>query len=452
VTGAGAFPAHEGRPVSSVPRRVWGATLLSALARQWSALCTFLSMAVLARSLAPEDFGRFTFYLAVLSFLDVFVDCGTSTVAVQRGVESEGVFAAALAAGRRVRAGAALLGALVVALAAGLAREDEAGRVALAGLGPLARVPEMSAVVFQRDIAWGRPLLGRARGGTLRLVLLGLLSRVPGVGFGPLLAAHSLALAAANTVLHFVARPRLPPPAPPLPGLLASALPLALTGLVQQAYFYADNGFVRAFAGTAALGRYNAAVRLFLWLSFFAAFATSSALPWLARSHRAGELGAAVRSLLVPLVLGASGVAGLLHAARVPLLTTAFGAGFEVAATSLGWLLLALLAVALGAPLLTALLAMGRTRSALVVALAALGVNLAANLLLVPRLGIDGAGLATLVTEAGVALLAWTALRQAGVRLGRPPLALLLAAPLFGLGHLAGGALLVPLLALLGPR
>src|SRR5206468_8206856 len=69
----------------AVPQRVWGATLFSALARQWSALCTLLTLAVLARALTSEDFGRFTFYLAWLSFLDVFVDCGTSTVAVQRG-------------------------------------------------------------------------------------------------------------------------------------------------------------------------------------------------------------------------------------------------------------------------------------------------------------------------------------------------------------------------------
>ena len=63
-------------------RRLWSATLLAALARQWGALCTFLSLALLARTLSSEDFGRFTFYLAVLSFVDVLVDCGTSSAAV----------------------------------------------------------------------------------------------------------------------------------------------------------------------------------------------------------------------------------------------------------------------------------------------------------------------------------------------------------------------------------
>src|SRR5262245_54629138 len=98
---------------SAVPRRVWSATLLSAVARQWGALCTFLSLAILARALPGAEFGRFTFYLAVFGFLDVFVDCGTSSVAVQHGASDERAFAAALAAGRRVRFAAALLGALV---------------------------------------------------------------------------------------------------------------------------------------------------------------------------------------------------------------------------------------------------------------------------------------------------------------------------------------------------
>src|SRR5262245_2095810 len=162
---------------AAVPRRVWSATLLSALARQWGALCTFLTLAVLARALAPGDFGRFTFYLAWLSFLDVFVDCGTSTVAVQRGASDPAAFAAALAGGRRVRLGAALLGGGVLASAAALGHEQDLAWVSLAALGPLARVPEMSAVVFQRDIAWGAPLVLRALGAGARLCAVVLLTR-----------------------------------------------------------------------------------------------------------------------------------------------------------------------------------------------------------------------------------------------------------------------------------
>jgi O-antigen/teichoic acid export membrane protein len=144
-----------------------------------------------------------------------------------------------------------------------------------------------------------------------------------GFGFGPYLVAHSASLALGNVALHFVARPRLPPRAPPLAGLFAAAAPLALTGIVQQAYFWADNGFVRAFAGEEELGRYNAAVRLFLWLVFFAAFATTSALPWLAASARRGALGPACERLAQPLFLAACLCAGLILPWSGPLLRLA---------------------------------------------------------------------------------------------------------------------------------
>lgn len=438
-----AFPLGS----AAVPRRVWSATLLSAVGRQWGALCTVLSLAILARALTPADFGRYTFYLAVLGFLDVLVDCGTSSAALQLGAGDARRFAGALAAGRRIRAGAALLGAGCVALVGGLAGEEQLGWVLLAALGPLARVPEMSAVAFQREIAWGRPLLLRAIGASLRLLAILGLSTRPGLGFGPFLVAHAAALALGNLGLARLARPWLPAPAPPLPGFLARALPLAAIGLVQQAYFWADNGFVRAWAGPEELGRYNAAVRLFLWLAFFAAFATTSALPWLARAHGEGKLGQAVGALARPLVLGFAALAGALSAAGAPLLGLLFGAPFEAAAASLAWLSLALVAVALGAVFLTALIAAGRARAALGVATLALVVNLIGNALLVPRLGAEGAAVTTLLTESSVALAAGLALARlgAGPRLGVPALAL--APGLFGAAWLAARALFAALSA-----
>ncbi len=429
-----------------VPRRVWGATLLSALARQWGALCTFLVLALLARTLPAAEFGRFTFWVAAFAFLDVLVDCGTSTVAVQRGSADPAAFAAALAAGRRVRAGAALLGILLVGLAAGAAREADLAWVVAASLGMLARVPELSAVVFQRDIAWGRPLLLRGLGHGARLLLIVALSRVEGLGFGPFLLAHAASLALGSVALHFVARAHLParaprPSASELRVFLASALPLALTGLIQQAYFYADNLFVRALAGPEELGRYNAAVRVFLWLAFFAAFATTSALPWLARRHAEHELGPAARRLALPLFVGACALAGALAPWSAQLLGLAYGAEFAAAGPSLRWLLFALIAVALGSVLLTAVIAAGAARAALGIALLALAVNLVGNALLVPRLAAEGAALVTLATEATVALAALAVLHARGIRPLSRPAPFLLGPLVFALAWLAARAL-----------
>jgi O-antigen/teichoic acid export membrane protein len=280
----------------------------------------------------------------------------------------------------------------------------------------------MSAVVFQRDIEYGTPLLVRALGATARLAAIVLLARVGGLSFGPFLLVHAWGVALGNVGLHFLARARLPAPAAPLAGMLGIALPLAALGLVQQGYAWADNAFVRGILGPAELGRYNAALRIFLWLAFFAAFATASALPWLARRHAAGGLGPAVARLAQPLFVGACVVAGLLAPWSERLLALAFGDDFASAGPSLRRLLATLVVLAPGAAFLTAVIAAGGAHAALRVALLALGVSLAANALLVPRAGIAGAALARLLAETSVTLASLAALRARGAFPAAAPL------------------------------
>ena len=69
---------------ASVPRRVWSGTALLVLGRVWGSGCTFAALWLLARRLAPDDFGRYTFYLAVFALLDSLTDLGTGHIAVQR--------------------------------------------------------------------------------------------------------------------------------------------------------------------------------------------------------------------------------------------------------------------------------------------------------------------------------------------------------------------------------
>jgi O-antigen/teichoic acid export membrane protein len=228
--------------------------------------------------------------------------------------------------------------------------------------------------------------------------------------------------------------------------MLRLALPLALTGLCQQAYFYADNLFVRALCGPAELGRYNACVRVFSWLVFFAAFATTAALPWLARRHESGELGSACARLAQPLFLGACALAGALWPWSGELLRFVYGADFEAAAGSLRWLLAAALAVYAGAAFFTAVIAAGRTRAALAIAALALGVNVLANAFLVPRYAAEGAAAVTLATEATVALASLATLVALGARPGARPLAWLGGPALFALAFVASRTLLAPVL------
>ncbi len=407
---------------SAVPQRVWGATLLLALGRQWSALCTLATVAILSRRLDAEDFGRFTFWLAIFSLADFLVDCGTSTVAIQRGAQDPTEFAAAIAAGRRIRLGAAAIAAALVAAGVWGLHERQAGWVALAALWPFTRVLELTSVVFQREIAWTLPVAAwtlpvalRSLGATARLGLIAALAALGARGFGPFLVAHAGGLALGNVAIHFVARARLPERAGrTASGLLRAALPLAALGLCQQAYLCADNLFVRVLRGEAELGRYNAAVRIFSWLVFFAAFATTTALPWLARRFHEGQLGNATAALARPLFVASCALTGAFWPWCGPVLRTVYGPGFEAGAPSLRWCLAASVAVYGGAAFLTAVIAAGRSRSALGIAALALSINLAANACLVPRIGIEGAAAAKLLTEGTVLAASLAVLARIG--------------------------------------
>lgn len=439
-----------------MPRRVWSGTAWQAAGRLVGSGCTALALVLLARALDAAAFGRLTFYLALFALLEAWTDFGTSTAIVQASARDAALLPRWLAAGRRLRLASAALGALAVAALAFGFREPGAAWIALAGLHPLSRVPELSAVVYQSAMAWRVPVRARALGALARLALVALLLALGARGAAPFVLAHAAGLSAGNLWLARAARARLAreaevaAPAHPgaagaaraaLAALARAAWPLGLTAVVQQAYFYADNLFVRALCGDEELGRYNAAVRVTSLLLLAGTLASATALPWLARAWRDGRLGEATTRLGAPLFAAAGLALGALLPWSAALLALLFGPGFAEAAPSLRWLLGAALAVHAGAVLLTALVAAGDGRAVLATALGGLALNLAANAWLVPRQGAAGAALATCATEAWIALAALLFLRRRGVGLGPRPLAWLGGPAAFALAWLASHAL-----------
>ena len=77
--------------------------------------CTAAILVLLARRLEGGEFGRYTFYLAILILLDGLTDFGTGAVAVQRSAEDPRRLPPAIAAGRRLRAAMAGLCFLLLA-------------------------------------------------------------------------------------------------------------------------------------------------------------------------------------------------------------------------------------------------------------------------------------------------------------------------------------------------
>lgn len=408
----------EAVPPKSILQRVFSGTLLLVLGRVWGSACTFVSLWLLADHLEGDAFGRYTFYLAAFMLLDSFVDCGTGAIAVQRTADDEGAIPDVLAATRRIRGVAGLIGVLLVGGGAWVMGEEGAGWILLASLYPVTHVLELSATVFRNRMAWGVPVLVRAfaSGASLALVL-GLLAadvREPGL----YLFGVALGSASANFVLHFVSRKHLPKQAArsiPWRPILASALPLGLAGVFQQTYFYVDNLFIRSMVGELSLGHYNVGMRMMSLCIMVAVYAALVALPWFKREHAQGRMGLAVARLGQPLFAASCLGVGLLFPWSDALLRL-FGEDFVEASASLKWLLLAAAAVYLGAILMNALVATGRTAWVLAVASSGLALNLAGNAWLVPRMGIEGAAIATFATESVVVIGAWLVLMKLGVR------------------------------------
>jgi len=413
------------------------------LGRVYGSACTFAQLWLLAHHLAPGAFGRYTFYLAIFVFLDALVDFGTGHVAVQRTAADESRMPEVLAGARRVRLATGILGVVLVGGGALWMEEPAAGWILLASLYPVTHVAELSTVVLRNRIAWGIPVALRAIAATTSLTFVLLLRATGDREPAHYLCAVAAGSAIANGLLYVACRRHLPARKAtevPWASVLAAAAPLGFASLCQQAYFYADNLFVRAMRGEAELGAYNVGVRILSMTIMVALYASQAALPWLAREHAAGRVGEAVARLAQPLFLGAGLAAGLAAPWSAELLGL-FGPHVAIAAPSLKWLLGAVAVIHVGAAFTTALVAAGLARSMLGIAVVALALNLAANALLIPRMGLEGAGAATLLTEVAVAAGAALVLARGGARIGLRAWAWL-GGPLgFALGTLVSTAL-----------
>jgi O-antigen/teichoic acid export membrane protein len=408
---------------SRVPARVWTGTALQIAGQLVQRAGTLVALMLLSRHISEAEFGRYTFYVGVFAFLDALTDFGTSQVAVQRTANDPWAVPGTLRVARRIRIAMASLGALGLALATWSRGEEGWTWIALAGLYPFSHALELSALVWRNELDWRKPVLIRASGSLVRLGILVALVALDVESAAVYVLGTALGSSLANFGLHFAARKELPKPtievAAPR-GLIQQCAWLGAAGLCQQAYFYIDGLYVRAWCAPEALGHYNAGVRLLSFAIMVAQYASVTSLPWLARERdRAGSGGGAGRAaarLGAPLFALACCVAGLCWPHVASILRLVYGDGYEVGASAGRWLLLAAVAVYAGSAFLSAVVARGETKGFLAIAASALVLNVALNAWAVPARGIEGAGLVTLATEAWVALASLALLLKRGER------------------------------------
>lgn len=407
---------------SRPPRAVLQGTALQVLGRFWGAGCTVAILWLAARELEVESFGRFTFYLALFAWLDSLANMGTGEVAVQRTAAHPEQMESVLGGARRIRLVAGLVGVALTAIVALVYGESDAWLLVLAALYPVTHTLELSATVFRNQIAWGVPVAMRASASALSLAFVALLAAndarspalyVCGVAAGSATANFMLHAAASRHIARTGAAPT------PWRELWSEAWPLGVSALFAQTYFYVDNVFIRELRGEEELGPYNIAVRVLSYCIMIAQYASLTLLPWLRRQHVGREMGAALGNVGPPLFALAGLGAGLLFPWTYELLEF-FRPGFGVAATSLKWLLAAVVAIYAGSTLLTAVVALGLNHQRLWISGGGLALNIAANFWAVPRYGIAGAGATTFATELFVAVSAAWVLARRGVALGSP--------------------------------
>jgi PST family polysaccharide transporter len=379
----------------------------------------FLTLLVVARVLAPAEFGVYAFLLAGILPLQVMADQGIEVVAVaamSRHPRSQG----------RVLAGVLVARGLLwlmVALPVALAVLGGTGGGALRG----AALAASGLVLVGPSLPYRS--LARARGEMGRMLAIGLADAlvgagamiavlVAGGGAAALLAARVLA----SLLVTGVAAARVPvsirvPPRAALASaaeLARTAWPLSANALLLTLVVRAGHLVLMAVAGASAVAYLGAAGRVGEMVSLLADGVMLAVFPAMAAvPERATEVSARVARWLALLVLWAVVTVSSGSHAIMQLLYGAEYLPGAVALTVLAW---GGLFAATGTLVLHGLVAAGFQRLLLATNLGAMATAVLLQLVLVPRFGLAGSATATVVALAvGQILLALVPASRASV-------------------------------------
>ncbi len=378
-------------------------------------LAALATVALLTRNLTLQEFGLYSYALALLNLLRVLVGFGGNDVATaeiarapERRSETLGAllslrtlgalscalaFAALVSAGAPQARGALLLGAPFLLFSAGkaldpaLQAERRFGVIASARLlGQLAVLVVVGACVLTESLTLSAAVLAAAA--------------------GPALAQLVVTVRALRVV-----RPAWS--WSPRPGLafLRRSWPQALATVCGLVTFHVDTLMLHHLEGSLETAVYGAAYRVF---AFAVAIPTLFAAPLLPEMARDVSTRRSLFARGLATVLGGGVLAAAVMYAVAPLVLRllADDPPYEASTDVLRLLFVALIGFGATSVAGAALVAAGRSGRWAAVALAALVLNLVLNVLWIPRHGALGAAQATLVTELVAAVLAVLAARR----------------------------------------
>jgi O-antigen/teichoic acid export membrane protein len=413
-------------------------------------LFMFLLLVIAARQLGAEDFGRFSFAMALVFLFDPLLDPGLYHYSIRELARNGRLTERVLAHVLTWKGLAALPMLLIVGIAALLV--DPSGRSLWAVL-----LLGLAALIKSCKDAFRSVLLSQERFGLDAISLFIERGALLAIGAYVLLSGHGLlALCTVFVVVRLmdlgiiaaiVARRRVAIRVGMdfsfLGQMLRAALPIAALYVALNFYGYISTVMLAFIRSEVEVGWYGASYRIYEGLLIIPGIMAMAFMPRLSRLYleRDGRLGPLLDQGLKYTFVIAAAVAGngiIVSNVLVPWL---FGNEFRNASSSLTVLLI-------GVPLIfclnflqTSMIAMDRQKAVLNATLAGLLANVVLNALLIPALGHNGAALSTVLCEALVLVIVLVYLgRHAGLRswqvLLRPALAMSLAAAVPALmGH-----------------
>lgn len=391
---------------SATARRATFDVAIQVIGRGLNLVLGIFVTALVARLLGDDGFGQWTTIFVVVGFASYFTDLGIRGIAVQRASadpeRAPDWIGALLSIRFLVAIPATLLSAAVAVAVAGDHDMLVAGLLISATIA--VSVPSALQMVFQlqvrnhvtialltlNSVLWaGAVVVVDARDGGI----VALAASFLGVAVVTSLLTSALALREMPVRLS-ASRPLWGP-------LVRMGAPLAVSGLLVNAYARIDQVIVFQAAGAHDAGLYGAVYRIleqaqFIPLSLNATMFPMVAAAWAAdraRARRLLQLGADYMSV------GSVGLLAFTIVCARPSVELIFGESFSDAAPALPILMGAFVAISFGYLGGQGVLILGLQRLAVTTAVAGLVVNVVLNLLLVPEYGFLAAAWVTLVTE-----------------------------------------------------
>lgn len=394
------------------------------LTRIVGAAANFAVLLLLIHRMPEADVGLYYFLVNLWNILNVLVDFGGDPIAtreIAREPQSEGGIFRDFLRAKAILAGLGLV-LFTATVAALVGNADRRVSCLLTAIVLPGLYLGSFSVLFRVRHAMRWPALALAVGHAVFFVgsLAGLLLLDGAEArFRALALSFAAGTLLGGTLIYLMGRRRLPAAAGGRGAarFLAVCWPQGVAALAGILYFYVDTLMLKAMAGNAEAGYYNAAYRLLNFFIYAAGVISISVMPVLARElpRDPARFARVYRDTLTLLLLLATPIAAAGLALAPELMTFLYGdrmATYQVAVPTLRILLVAGVCTFGGALASTTLVAARRQRAWTVVALLGLGLNVALNLWAIPRFGHRGAAWATLATEALVVVLCLVLVRR----------------------------------------